>query len=114
LHDSSFASALRSGAAVFRKYLDYGVFDALRGLHRQIRTHDAPPTIRPRANDVSSRGGIREIEFTTGCCVGATWLHWTLARLARAQLMPQATADALGETYVFCAGSGTGLQPRRP
>jgi glutamate-ammonia-ligase adenylyltransferase len=63
------ASALRSLVLpfVFRKYLDYSVFDALRSLHRQIREHAAKRAAgHPgRANDVKlSRGGIREIEFT--------------------------------------------------
>ncbi|HET8748055.1 MAG TPA: glutamine-synthetase adenylyltransferase, partial [Ramlibacter sp.] len=51
---------------VFRRYLDYAVFDSLRSLHRQIREHAARRAAgRPeRANDVKlSRGGIREIEF---------------------------------------------------
>jgi glutamate-ammonia-ligase adenylyltransferase len=51
---------------VFRRYLDYSVFDSLRVLHRQIREHAARRSAgRPeRANDVKlSRGGIREIEF---------------------------------------------------
>ena len=52
---------------VFRRYLDYSVFDALRSLHRQIRDHAAKRSAGhpERANDVKlSRGGIREIEFT--------------------------------------------------
>ena len=52
---------------VFRRYLDYSVFDALRTLHRQIREHAARRSAGhpERANDVKmSRGGIREIEFT--------------------------------------------------
>ncbi len=52
---------------VFRRYLDYSVFDALRVLHRQIRDHAARRSAGhpERANDVKlSRGGIREIEFT--------------------------------------------------
>ena len=60
--------ALRGVAAlVFRRYLDYSVFDALRSLHRQIRDHAAKRSAGhpERANDVKlSRGGIREIEFT--------------------------------------------------
>ena len=51
---------------VFRRYLDYNVFEALRGLHRQIRDQAQRSSAgRPeRANDVKlSRGGIREIEF---------------------------------------------------
>ncbi|MFY8044085.1 MAG: glutamine-synthetase adenylyltransferase, partial [Rhodoferax sp.] len=46
---------------VFRRYLDYNVFDSLRGLHRQIRDHAAKRSAgRPeRSNDVKlSRGGI--------------------------------------------------------
>ena len=52
---------------VFRRYLDYGVFEGLRQLHRKIRDEaNRRAAGRPeRANDVKlSRGGIREIEFT--------------------------------------------------
>ena len=52
---------------VFRRYLDYSVFESLRGLHQQIRKHSVSRSAgRPeRANDVKlARGGIREIEFT--------------------------------------------------
>ena len=50
---------------VFRRYLDYSVFDSLRSLHRQIREHAAKrsaghPSVPTTS---SSRGGIREIEF---------------------------------------------------
>ena len=67
--DDGSAQALRGAVLpfVFRRYLDYSVFDALRVLHRQIREHAARRSAgRPeRANDVKlSRGGIREIEFT--------------------------------------------------
>ena len=51
---------------VFRKYLDYNVFEALRALHRQIREQASKRSAgRPSgACDVKlSRGGIREIEF---------------------------------------------------
>jgi len=51
---------------VYRKYLDYGVFEGLRQLHRKIRDEAQRRAAgRPeRANDVKlSRGGIREIEF---------------------------------------------------
>ena len=65
---SGSAQALRSVVLpfVFRRYLDYNVFDALRVLHRQIREHAAKRSAGhpERANDVKlSRGGIREIEF---------------------------------------------------
>jgi glutamate-ammonia-ligase adenylyltransferase len=99
---------------VFRRYLDYGVFDSLRVLHRQIREHAARRSAgRPeRANDVKlSRGGIREIEFIvqllqvvrggqfpelrTRPTLGA------LERIAAAGLMPEATAQSLARAYEF-------------
>ena len=99
---------------VFRRYLDYNVFDALRGLHRQIRDHAAKRSAgRPeRSNDVKlSRGGIREIEFTVQLLQVVRGGQYpelrtrptvsALQRLVRAGLMPQATADALSEAYVF-------------
>ncbi|WP_427914273.1 bifunctional [glutamate--ammonia ligase]-adenylyl-L-tyrosine phosphorylase/[glutamate--ammonia-ligase] adenylyltransferase [Ramlibacter sp. MMS24-I3-19] len=110
------AQALRSVVLpfVFRRYLDYSVFDSLRVLHRQIREHAARRSAgRPeRANDVKlSRGGIREIEFIVqllqvvrGGQFPELRTRPTLAalpRLAAAGLMPQATADALAEAYTF-------------
>jgi len=52
---------------VYRRYLDYGVFEGLRQLHRKIRDEATRRAAgRPdRANDVKlSRGGIRQVEFT--------------------------------------------------
>jgi [glutamine synthetase] adenylyltransferase / [glutamine synthetase]-adenylyl-L-tyrosine phosphorylase len=99
---------------VYRKYLDYNVFDALRTLHRQIREHAAKRAAgNPgRANDVKlSRGGIREIEFTVqllqvvrGGQFPELRTRPTLAaltRLCRANLMPASTATALAEAYGF-------------
>lgn len=99
---------------VFRRYLDYGVFEALRVLHRQIREHASRRAAgNPgRANDVKlSRGGIREIEFTvqllqvvrggqfpelrTRPTLGA------LQRVSKAGLMPADKADALARAYEF-------------
>jgi len=62
------AIALRSlvTAFVYRRYLDYGVFEGLRQLHAKVREEAQRRAAgRPeRANDVKlSRGGIREIEF---------------------------------------------------
>jgi [glutamine synthetase] adenylyltransferase / [glutamine synthetase]-adenylyl-L-tyrosine phosphorylase len=99
---------------VYRKYLDYGVFDALRQLHSQIRDHaNKRAAGRPeRANDVKlSRGGIRELEFIVQLlqvvrggqfpelCTRPTLK--ALPRLATAGLMPAATAQALSEAYDF-------------
>jgi len=51
---------------VWRRYLDFGMLEALRALHRQIRAEASKrAAARPdKANDVKlGRGGIREIEF---------------------------------------------------
>ncbi len=99
---------------VFRRYLDYSVFDALRSLHRQIRDHAAKRSAGhpERANDVKlSRGGIREIEFTVQLLQVVRGGQFpelrrrptleALKRLAQAGLMPQETADAMARAYVF-------------
>ena len=99
---------------VFRRYLDYGVFDALRVLHRQIRDHASKRSAgRPeRNNDVKlSRGGIREIEFTVQLLQVVRGGQFpelrtrptlsALARLVKAGLMPAATAQGLSAAYVF-------------
>jgi len=99
---------------VFRRYLDYSVFDSLRVLHKQIREHAARRSAgRPeRANDVKlSRGGIREIEFIVQLLQverGGQFPELrtratlkALQRVAAAGLMPQETADALARAYDF-------------
>jgi [glutamine synthetase] adenylyltransferase / [glutamine synthetase]-adenylyl-L-tyrosine phosphorylase len=99
---------------VFRRYLDYNVFDSLRVLHRQIREHAAKRSAgRPeRANDVKlSRGGIREIEFIVQLLQVVRGGQFpelrtrptlsALRRVAAAGLMPQATADSLARAYEF-------------
>ncbi len=113
---SGSAQALRGSVLpfVFRRYLDYNVFDALRVLHRQIREHAAKRCAGhpERANDVKmSRGGIREIEFTVQVLQVVRGGQFpelrtrptvdALQRVARAGLMPQDTADALARAYDF-------------
>ncbi len=113
---SGSAHALRGSVLpfVFRRYLDYSVFDALRVLHRQIREHAAKRCAGhpERANDVKmSRGGIREIEFTVQVLQVVRGGQFpelrtrptvdALQRVARAGLMPQETADALARAYDF-------------
>jgi len=113
---SGLPQALRSSVLpfVFRRYLDYSVFDALRILHRQIREHAAKRCAGhpERANDVKmSRGGIREIEFTVQLLQVVRGGQFpelrtrptvdALQRVASAGLMPQDTADALARAYDF-------------
>ena len=99
---------------VFRRYLDYSVFDALRVLHRQIRDHAAQRSAGnpQRANDVKlSRGGIREIEFIVQLLQVVRGGQFpelrtrptlsALQRLARARLLPADKALELAQAYVF-------------
>jgi len=99
---------------VFRRYLDYNVFDSLRVLHRQIREHAAKRAAGhpERTNDVKlSRGGIREIEFTVQLLQVVRGGQFpelrtrptldALQRLVRAGLMPADTAAALASAYEF-------------
>ena len=114
--DGGSAQALRGVVLpfVFRKYLDYNVFESLRTLHEQIRSHASRRSAgRPeRANDVKlSRGGIREIEFTVQLLQVVRGGQFpelrtrptlqALQRIARAELMPPETAEALARAYVF-------------
>ena len=99
---------------VFRRYLDYNVFESLRSLHRQIRDHATRRSAGhpERANDVKlSRGGIRELEFTVQLLQVVRGGQFpelrrrptldALQRVAQAGLMPQDTADALARAYLF-------------
>ncbi len=99
---------------VFRKYLDYNVFESLRTLHQQIRDHAAKRSAGhpERANDVKlSRGGIREIEFTVQLLQVVRGGQFpelrtrptldALQRVAKAGLMSLQTAQALSAAYVF-------------
>jgi [glutamine synthetase] adenylyltransferase / [glutamine synthetase]-adenylyl-L-tyrosine phosphorylase len=99
---------------VYRRYLDYSVFEGLRQLHRKIRDEAQRRAAgRPeRANDVKlSRGGIREIEFIVQLMQVARGGQFpeirtrstlrALQRLSARALMKPATADALAQAYVF-------------
>ena len=112
--DSGRAKALRSLVTpfVYRKYLDYGVFEGLRQLHRKIRDEAQRRAAgRPeRANDVKlSRGGIREIEFIVQLMLVARGGHFPeirtrstlrgLQRLVARGLMKPATARGLAQAY---------------
>ncbi|MEO6278947.1 bifunctional [glutamate--ammonia ligase]-adenylyl-L-tyrosine phosphorylase/[glutamate--ammonia-ligase] adenylyltransferase [Roseateles sp.] len=99
---------------VYRRYLDYGVFEGLRQLHGKIRSEaKARAAGRPeRANDVKlSRGGIREIEFTVQLLqvvrggqfpeIRTRSTVKALAQLAAGGLMKPETAQRLSDAYVF-------------
>ena len=99
---------------VYRRYLDYGIFEGLRQLHHKIREEAQRRAAgRPeRANDVKlSRGGIREIEFIVQLMLVVRGGHFpeirtrstlrALQRLVSRGLMKADTADKLAAGYVF-------------
>ena len=94
---------------VFRKYLDFGAFAAMRGLHAQIRAEVAR---RDLAEHIKlGPGGIREIEFIAqvfqlirGGREPALRIRPTLEvleTLARRGLLPADAARALADAYRF-------------
>ncbi len=110
------ALALRTlvTAFVYRRYLDYGVFEGLRQLHARVREEAQRRAAgRPeRANDVKlSRGGIREIEFIVQLLLVVRGGQFpeirtrstlkALAKLAAGGLMKPASANRLAEAYEF-------------
>jgi glutamate-ammonia-ligase adenylyltransferase len=110
------ALALRSLVTpfVYRRYLDYGVFEGLRTLHHKIREEAQRRAAgRPeRANDVKlSRGGIREIEFIVQLLLVVRGGQFpeirtrstlkALERLGATGLMKPETAARLHDAYVF-------------
>jgi len=99
---------------VYRRYLDYGVFEGLRQLHRRIREEAQRRAAgRPeRANDVKlSRGGIREIEFIVQLLLVVRGGQFPeirtrstlrgLQRLVAHGLMVADTATRLADAYVL-------------
>jgi [glutamine synthetase] adenylyltransferase / [glutamine synthetase]-adenylyl-L-tyrosine phosphorylase len=99
---------------VYRRYLDYGVFEGLRQLHQKIRDEAKRRAAgRPgREHDVKlSRGGIREIEFIVQLMLVVRGGQFPeirtrstlrgLQRLASRGLMKPDTADRLAAAYTF-------------
>ncbi|MCZ2441537.1 MAG: bifunctional [glutamate--ammonia ligase]-adenylyl-L-tyrosine phosphorylase/[glutamate--ammonia-ligase] adenylyltransferase [Burkholderiales bacterium] len=99
---------------VYRRYLDYGVFEGLRQLHRKIRDEAQRRAAgRPeRAKDVKlSRGGIREIEFIVQLMQVVRGGQFpqirtrptlsALQRLSEGGWMKPETAQALASAYEF-------------
>ena len=94
---------------VYRKYLDFGAFAAMRDLHSQIRAEVAR---RDLADHIKlGPGGIREIEFIAqafqlirggrdaGLQIRPTLR--VLALLAERRILPVDAAAQLAESYVF-------------
>ena len=101
-------------AFVYRRYLDYGIFEGLRQLHHKIRQEAQRRAAgRPeRANDVKlSRGGIREIEFIVQLLLVVRGGQFpeirtrstlkSLHRLSARGLMTPHTALQLADAYTF-------------
>ncbi|MDL2356882.1 MAG: bifunctional [glutamate--ammonia ligase]-adenylyl-L-tyrosine phosphorylase/[glutamate--ammonia-ligase] adenylyltransferase [Pseudomonadota bacterium] len=99
---------------VFRRYLDFGVIDAIRTMHGQIRAEvDRQERLHPdRSNNVKlGRGGIREIEFLAqvfqlirggrDAALRARSTRDTLAVLAEKGLLPADTVAQLLASYSF-------------
>jgi glutamate-ammonia-ligase adenylyltransferase len=99
---------------VFRRYLDFGVIDAIRNMHAQIRAEvKRQERLHPeRSHNVKlGRGGIREIEFLAQVfqlirggrdpALRNRSTRATLALLAERELLPQDTVARLLEAYAF-------------
>src|SRR5690606_38638477 len=95
---------------VFRRYLDYDVFDGLRTVHALIRSEARKREARRQGGDVKlGRGGIREIEFAAqlfqivrggrdpGLQERATLP--TLAAIGERGLLPPADVELLVDAY---------------
>jgi len=99
---------------VFRRYLDFGVIDAIRNMHAQIRAEvKRQERLHPdRSNNVKlGRGGIREIEFLAQVfqlirggrdpALRERSTRQTLRLIAERELMPAATVERLLDAYAF-------------
>ena len=99
---------------VFRRYLDFGVIDAIRTMHAQIRAEvNRQERLHPeRSHNVKlGRGGIREIEFLAQVfqlirggrdpALRERSTRATLRLLAERELLPQDTALRLLDAYTF-------------
>ncbi len=109
---------------VYRRYMDYEAFAALRDLHALIRTEVSRRSARdPGALDVKlGRGGIREIEFTAQLfqivrggrdpALRSRSTLPTLAALADRGLLPTDEAAALADAYQLLRRTEHALQYR--
>ncbi|MEH6437767.1 bifunctional [glutamate--ammonia ligase]-adenylyl-L-tyrosine phosphorylase/[glutamate--ammonia-ligase] adenylyltransferase [Massilia sp. DD77] len=99
---------------VFRRYLDFGVIDAIRNMHAQIRAEvKRQERLHPeRSHNVKlGRGGIREIEFLAQVfqlirggrdpALRERSTRATLRLLAERALLPPDTVEQLLGAYTF-------------
>jgi [glutamine synthetase] adenylyltransferase / [glutamine synthetase]-adenylyl-L-tyrosine phosphorylase len=99
---------------VFRRYLDFGVIDAIRNMHAQIRAEvNRQERLHPdRSNNVKlGRGGIREIEFLAqvfqlirggrDSTLRDRSTRATLRLLPEKGLLPLETVGQLLDSYTF-------------
>jgi glutamate-ammonia-ligase adenylyltransferase len=99
---------------VFRRYLDFGVIDAIRTMHAQIRAEvGRQERLHPeRSNNVKlGRGGIREIEFLAQVfqlirggrdpALRERSTRATLRLLAERELLPADSVAGLLDAYTF-------------
>jgi glutamate-ammonia-ligase adenylyltransferase len=94
---------------VFRRYLDYGVYESLREMKSLIEAEAAAETVR--ADIKRGSGGIREIEFIVqsyqilrGGADGAlrtAALREALPRLRGGRMLTDEAVEELGEAYAF-------------
>jgi [glutamine synthetase] adenylyltransferase / [glutamine synthetase]-adenylyl-L-tyrosine phosphorylase len=94
---------------VFRRYLDFGLFDALREMRGRIAAEVARRELKD--NIKLGRGGIREIEFIVQCMqllrggadprLREPGLPAALARLEETGLLPEEAVTELREAWRF-------------
>jgi glutamate-ammonia-ligase adenylyltransferase len=94
---------------VFRRYLDFGLIDALREMKSMIAAEVARRDLQ--ANIKLGPGGIREIEFIVQCLqllrggadarLREPGLPGALARMGEAGLLPEGTVERLAASWAF-------------
>ena len=105
---------------VYRKYLDYDIYDGLRDIHRQIGEQERRGDY---ASDIKlGSGGIREIEFIAQAlqivrggkdpALRTTGTLPALAALAERGLLPAGASGALADAYRFLRNTEHRLQYR--
>jgi glutamate-ammonia-ligase adenylyltransferase len=110
---------------IYRRYLDFGIIDAIRSMHAQIRAEtDRQERLHPdRSNNVKlGRGGIREIEFLAQvfqlirggreAALRGRSTRDTLRVLADKGLLAPETVARLLESYTFLRNVEHRLQYR--